>query len=329
MDNAPAHERSVSASWLSVRAGDRYEVNASSEEALREGRLVLDPAVSALLTARAADVIVEAGGKPAPVRHDAVAGVLLGPELRRLAQRSGRVVLECLGTSPCQFRIAVEPVPSVALPESTGFATDSIVPLTMSPEDPLLIQEELRGVAGLRDFRLSLQAARLSMIGGFDQLLCLPLLRDVELLEHQLRTARTVLGRLRGRALLCDEVGLGKTIEAGIVLRELVARRLVRRVLILTPASLVEQWRGEMQHKFGLGFVTHDDPTFRERDAQAWTHYDHVIASYHTAKRDPHRSAILACDWDIVIVDEAHHCRRRETLLWQLVAELRKTLSCC
>ncbi len=194
----------------------------------------------------------------------------------------------------------------------------------MSPEDTLL-QDELHRMAGPRDFRLSLQAARLSMIGGFDQLLCLPLLRDVELLEHQLRTARTVLGRLRGRALLCDEVGLGKTIEAGIVLRELVARQLVRRVLILTPPSLVEQWRGEMQHKFGLGFVTHDDPAFREQGAQAWTRYDHVIASYHTAKRDPHRSAVLACDWDLVIVDEAHHCRRRETLLWQLVAELRKT----
>ncbi len=127
MSNAPAPGRPVSASRLAVSAGDRYELNASSE-ALRDGRLVLEPAVSALLAAGAADVIVEAGGTPAPVRHDTVAGVLLGPELRGLAQRSGRVVLECLGTSPCRFRIAAEPVPSVALPESGGLATDSVVP---------------------------------------------------------------------------------------------------------------------------------------------------------------------------------------------------------
>ncbi|MBI4786054.1 MAG: DEAD/DEAH box helicase family protein [Chloroflexi bacterium] len=162
------------------------------------------------------------------------------------------------------------------------------------------------------------------MVAGFDQLLCLPWLRDVELLEHQLRTARTVLRRLRGRALLCDEVGLGKTIEAGIILEELVVRGLARRVLILTPPSLVEQWQGEMRRKFGLDFIVHDDPLFREQGAQAWAAHDRIIASYHTAKREPHRSAILKPEWDLVIVDEVHHFRNRNTLLWQMASELRR-----
>ncbi|MDE3088911.1 MAG: DEAD/DEAH box helicase family protein [Chloroflexota bacterium] len=162
------------------------------------------------------------------------------------------------------------------------------------------------------------------MVAGFDQLLCLPWLRDVELLEHQLRTARTVLRRLRGRALLCDEVGLGKTIEAGIILEELVVRGLARRVLILTPPSLVEQWQGEMRRKFGLDFTVHDDPLFREQGAQAWATHDRIIASYHTAKREPHRAAILKQDWDLVIVDEVHHFRNRTTLLWQMASELRR-----
>jgi hypothetical protein len=67
-------------------------------------------------------------------------------------------------------------------------------------------------------FQVSLRAARLSTVAGFDQLLCLSLLREVKQLEHQLQTVRTVLRRFRGRALLGDEVGLGKTIEAGMIL---------------------------------------------------------------------------------------------------------------
>ena len=73
------------------------------------------------------------------------------------------------------------------------------------------------------------------------------MVREMELLEHQTRTAMTVLRRLRGRAMLCDEVGLGKTVEAGLVLSELLMRGLVRSVLVLTPPSLITQWQGEMR----------------------------------------------------------------------------------
>jgi len=323
MDGTPVPGGPAAFTQPPLAVGDRYELN-PAPRALHEGRLVLEPAVSALLAACSADVIVEADAKPTRIRHDPVAGVLLGRPLRPLAQRPGRIVLECLSTSPWRFRVAAEPVPGAALQEGAAFATESGTAISPSLEDATLIRDELRGAAGVGDARLSLQAARLSIVGGFDRLLALPYLRDVELLEHQLRTARTVLRQLRGRALLCDEVGLGKTIEAGIVLLELVVRRLARRVLILTPPSLVEQWQGEMRRKFGLDFVAHDDPAFRERGMQAWARHDHIIASYHTAKRDPHRSAILSCDWDMVIVDEAHHCRRRETRLWHLVAQLRK-----
>ena len=89
----------------------------------------------------------------------------------------------------------------------------------------------------------------------------------MELLEHQIRTAKTVLQRFRGRALLCDEVGLGKTIEAGLVFAELLIRGLVRSALVLVPPSLIEQWQGEMRRKFSLELISHDDPAFRERGA--------------------------------------------------------------
>ena len=146
----------------------------------------------------------------------------------------------------------------------------------------------------------------------------------MELLEHQVRTAKTVLRRFRGRALLCDEVGLGKTIEAGLILDELHLRGLARSLLILVPPSLIEQWQGEMRRKFSLEFISHDDPTFRERGAAAWTEHDRIIASIHTAKREPHRSAILGRKWDMVIIDEAHHLRNRNTQLWRFASELQK-----
>ena len=150
------------------------------------------------------------------------------------------------------------------------------------------------------------------------------MVRDMEPLEHQIRTAKTVLRRFRGRALLCDEVGLGKTIEAGLILAELALRGLVRSVLVLVPPSLIEQWQGEMRRKFALELTSHDDPAFRERGAGAWGEFDRVIASIHTAKREPHRSAILAREWDMVIIDEAHHLRNRNTQAWKLAGELRK-----
>ena len=171
---------------------------------------------------------------------------------------------------------------------------------------------------------MALRASRLALHAGFDRLIALPLVRDIEPLEYQTRTAQTVLRRFRGRALLCDEVGLGKTIEAGLILAELAMRGLVRSVLVLVPPSLIEQWQGEMRRKFSIELTSHDDPTFREKGTEAWATFDRVIASIHTAKRDPHRTAILARTWDMVIVDEAHHLRNRTTQAWKFAGALRK-----
>src|ERR1019366_4515929 len=114
------------------------------------------------------------------------------------------------------------------------------------------------------------------------------------------------------------------TIEAALVLSELVMRGLARSVLVLTPPSLIEQWQGKIRRKFSLEIVNQDDPAFRQKGVDAWTQFDRVIVSLHTAKREPHRSAILARQWDLVIVDEAHHLRNRNTQMWKFASELRK-----
>lgn len=178
--------------------------------------------------------------------------------------------------------------------------------------------------ASLADYALTLQAHRLSLAKTFEVLLCLPTLRDVTHFPFQIETARKVMRRFKGRALLCDEVGLGKTIEAGMVLKEYMLRGLVRRCLILTPPGLVGQWQEELQQKFALPFVTHEDDAFAARGEGAWEAFPFVIASLHTAKREPHASAICRHRYDLVIVDEAHHLRRRATVNWQFVNGLNK-----
>jgi SNF2 family DNA or RNA helicase len=142
--------------------------------------------------------------------------------------------------------------------------------------------------------------------------------------DYQLRAASVVLQRMSGRAILADEVGLGKTIEAGIVLSELRLRGLARRVLVLTPTGLVAQWGEEFERKFaiptavatregwvptGVTSLSTDDPV--------------VLASLATARRRPLCDLLTEVEWDLVVVDEAHRVRNPRTASSRLVRSLR------
>ena len=127
-------------------------------------------------------------------------------------------------------------------------------------------------------FLLRGELARLGLFEGFDELLCLPALQGVEAHWYQVETVRKVLKQYRGRVLLADEVGLGKTIEAGMVLKEYILRGMAERILILTPASLVGQWHDEMASKFGIDCATSHDPLLRSDPAVFWAQ-PRVIAS--------------------------------------------------
>lgn len=173
-------------------------------------------------------------------------------------------------------------------------------------------------------YRLQLQAERLQLVAGFDELICLDLLNFVPF-DYQRKAAQTALRRFRGRGLLCDEVGLGKTIEAGLVLKEYLLRQMVNRVLIITPPALVEQWREELASKFGLtDFAVNYDPEFRELGSQAWAAFPRVIASLATARRSENRRVISDIVYDLVIVDEAHHLKNRSSVSWKFVNGLQK-----
>ncbi|WP_083765271.1 DEAD/DEAH box helicase [Heliomicrobium modesticaldum] len=177
--------------------------------------------------------------------------------------------------------------------------------------------------ASVDDLYLRRQALQFSLHPGFDTLLSLTAVRDMTPFDYQIRTVRHVLANLRGRALLCDEVGMGKTVEAGLIALEYMLRGLARRVLILAPPSLVSQWREEMQVKFNLDFITYDDPAFKAHH-EPWTFFPRIIASIDTAKRESHRLQIGAAAFDLVICDEAHHLKNRRTQAYQLVSQLQK-----
>ncbi|HLQ67530.1 MAG TPA: SNF2-related protein [Candidatus Limnocylindrales bacterium] len=179
-----------------------------------------------------------------------------------------------------------------------------------------LVQRLLAGpYDAAREHEIRLRVERYSLHRGFDRLLCLDLLHDVQKYEHQVQACTTVLRRMRGRALLADEVGLGKTIEAGLVLKEYLLRGLVQRALILVPASLVEQWDQELRRKFDLEFAILKHGT-------AWWEEPLLLASMDTAKLLRHRDKVAAASFDLVVVDEAHRLKNQKTLAWKFLDRL-------
>ena len=186
---------------------------------------------------------------------------------------------------------------------------------------PLEFQDTALPLADLRQFFLAERAAMWWISNQSDDLLCLPHCR-IQRLEYQVRTALRVFGPLRGRALLSDEVGLGKTIEAGLVLKELVTRGLARRALVLTVPSLVDQWEEELADKFSLAAATTNHSTTRAEGAGFWSAHPLIVASLHTLKQPAQLAAAREVAWDCLIVDEAHHLRNRDSQAWQAVNAL-------
>lgn len=166
-------------------------------------------------------------------------------------------------------------------------------------------------------YQLAFDAEASAQIKSFDDLLCLHHLSQLEPLPHQVDTAKKVLSEMRGRAILADEVGLGKTIEAGLILKEYIVRGLVRKVLILVPASLVLQWVRELNQKLGI-------PAVAQKKEYMWKQYDIIVASMDTAKRDPHKEHVLSTEYDMLIIDEAHKLKNKKTTNYQFVSTIRK-----
>jgi SNF2 family DNA or RNA helicase len=187
--------------------------------------------------------------------------------------------------------------------------------------------ERLKDRAPVLDQRSALldQALEVWARPGFETFVCRPRLR-FEPFPYQLEAAARVLRHMQGRAILAD-VGLGKTIEAGIVLSELRLRGLARRVLVLAPAGLVGQWREELERKFALPCVIanrrFEAPTAGAGGGAPEGAAPIVIASLAAARRDRLGAELTAPTWDLVIADEAYRLKNPRSASARLARSLR------
>lgn len=194
----------------------------------------------------------------------------------------------------------------------------------------LVSPETLKPIDGLRinDIEIAYRTAAARVSDAIHENVVLaPLESSVIPLPHQIATLLKAVSSDRVRLLLADEVGLGKTIEAGLIIKELKLRGLIRRILVVAPKGLVPQWLAEMHTHFNEQFkllVPSDFPAFRRVAAldNIWRSFDQVVCPLDAVKPIDSRKGwskeqvaehnrdrfedLLAADWDLIVVDEAH-----------------------
>jgi SNF2 family DNA or RNA helicase len=230
-------------------------------------------------------------GTHVAIRSDGAAGMVTGR-----TELDGRVIYD------------------VALPDGSARSVpeDSLRPARVVDPRTILRTGEARS-----PFHMNLRIAstRLLFQHQFDDFSSLSNSR-VEIKPHQVAVLHRVASTYPHRFLLADEVGLGKTIEAGLVIKELKARGVADRVLVLAPSGIVSQWQFELKTKFSEVFAVYNKATTaflqnKHPGENVWTLENNVIASSTYAAWDERRrDEIALADWDLVVIDEAHHARR-------------------
>jgi len=260
---------------------------------------------------------------PAELRHD----VFLPGTLVQ-TQHAGLATIDSepqLSKGIVHYNVITDAGHSISLPETSIVNVVKPIPQLMAD----------REFSAPEAFRLRTWAKYLENAYSSTDIKCITNSR-LELLPHQVFVAHRLISTFHPRFLLADEVGLGKTIEAGIVIKELIARELVRRVLIVVPAQLVPQWQFEMSNKFNEHFVFFDSKQVKvirkaNPGENPWLACDRIICSLQYARKGKVASEISELFWDAVIFDEAHHLRRymgttgypRATLSYILAEKLR------
>ncbi len=196
-----------------------------------------------------------------------------------------------------------------------GMEVDLLHPF--EPIRPIATGFDPQKAGRLRQWRLYHDAFLLEQALGPSALLAAQPGR-LDIAPYQLVPVMRALRMSRPRLLLADGVGLGKTIEAGLVMAELIARRRAHRILIVSPAGpLLEQWHGEMRERFGLRFDTIRSAGELQEvrrslvlGANPFDHLSYCLTSVDFAKQEKVLQELERTVWDLVVIDEAHHCVR-------------------
>ncbi|MGH7746295.1 MAG: DEAD/DEAH box helicase, partial [Candidatus Dormibacteria bacterium] len=237
----------------------------------------------------------------------AAAGLIEGQTVRVRGARSiiSRIVPSTVDPDIARVDLRVLGGETAGTAYSVFIPIDEVVPEAVPELD-------LARIGPFRNWQAFHDAFRFELAAPPDRLVASPEAR-VAIDPYQRVPAERLLALPRPRLLIADDVGLGKTIEAGLAYLELAARRRARRVLIVAPASICEQWREELLDKFGIEFEVFD----RERidywrrsfeiGANPWQLRPRVIVSLDLAKLETTFPELSRSEWDLAVVDEAHH----------------------
>ena len=256
-----------------------------------------------------------------------------GPPLSRVDLKGQQVELMSTGESAAVLHAVPSQTPAWrCLVASDGGRTVNVPEADLRPSaitDPIGRFEA--GLIGpMRRYRLQEVTRWYRLMHLYDELVSLGHV-GVDIKPHQVAVVHKVISNYPHRFLLCDEVGLGKTIEAGMVLKELRARGGAKRVLAIVPPSIVRQWHFEMKSKFNETFSVLNTATVRHLENQGhsgnpFTSEDSVLCSSGWIAGPKWAKLCAEVDWDLVIVDEAHHARSHRsgdtTRLYRLVRDL-------
>lgn len=257
-------------------------------------------------------------------RSGSLRRVELPPMVMRVGTEEPGLLIKPMGSEPptwhVQFLTGVRTVPEAALRPNSNL-------------DPVA-KFKNREIGSYKKFRLALVSRHHRLAHLHDDLVSLGNSR-VDIKPHQVGVVHRAITSYPHRFLLCDEVGLGKTIEAGMILKELRTRRIVKRCLIIVPPSLRRQWQFELKTKFNEVFAILDTSTVRHlRKSEGYTanpflRYDSIIVSEAWVTSGERPEEVRQVDWDMIIVDEAHHVRSTRhgnrvmtTRLYRLVRDL-------
>ena len=256
-----------------------------------------------------------------------------GPPLVRVALQGQQVELRSSGETAVALRsVASKPPAWECFVASNGGRTVNVPEADLRP---VAITEPVGRfkanlVGSMKQYRLQEVTRWYRFMHLYDELVSLGHV-GVDIKPHQVAVVHKVISNYPHRFLLCDEVGLGKTIEAGMVLKELRARGGAQRVLAIVPPSIVLQWYFEMKSKFNETFSVLNTATVRFLEGQGrtgnpFTYEESILCSSGWVANPKWAELCAAVDWDLVIVDEAHHARSHRsgetTRLYRLVRDL-------
>ena len=258
---------------------------------------------------------------------------IIAPPLSRVDLQGQRVELRSSDETAVALRsVASEPPAWECFVASDGGRTLNVPEAGLRPvaiTDPT-DRFKANLIGPMQQYRLQEVTRWYRLMHLYDELVSLGWV-GVDIKPHQVAVVHKVISNYPHRFLLCDEVGLGKTIEAGMVLKELRARGGAQRVLAIVPPSIVRQWQFEMKSKFNEAFSVLDTGTVRYLENQGrtgnpFTSEESVLCSSGWVAIPRWAELCAEADWDLVIVDEAHHARshrsRETTRLYRLVRDL-------